>query len=108
MTKKPPTPTPPEPAPEPSTKKTRISQTDIPRVSLAQALRVTQALAQYGKQPVRPLDIASALSMSPTSGPFRELCGAAIGYGLTDGGPQRPDDLADESRPPCRVPARRG
>jgi hypothetical protein len=90
MTTKPPTPTPPEPAKEPSTKRTRISQTDIPRVPLAQALRVTQALAQYGKQPVRPLDIASALSMSPTSGPFRELCGAAIGYGLTDGGPNAP------------------
>ncbi len=25
--------------------------------------------------------------MSPTSGPFRTLCGAAVGYGLTDGGP---------------------
>jgi predicted nucleotide-binding protein len=25
--------------------------------------------------------------MSPTSGPFRQLCGAAIGYGLTEGGP---------------------
>ncbi|HVC36252.1 MAG TPA: TIR domain-containing protein [Candidatus Dormibacteraeota bacterium] len=25
--------------------------------------------------------------MSPSSGPFRSLCGAAIGYGITDGGP---------------------
>ena len=25
--------------------------------------------------------------MSPTSGTFRDLCGASIGYGLTDGGP---------------------
>lgn len=66
----------------------RVSQTDVPRVPLAQALRVPTALAeQYGKEPARPLEIAAALEMSPTAGPFRELCGAAIGYGLTDGGP---------------------
>jgi predicted nucleotide-binding protein len=69
-------------------KRRRISQTDVPRVTLSQALRVPRALADhYAKQPARPLDVASALEMSPTSGPFRELCGAAIGYGLTDGGP---------------------
>ena len=28
--------------------------------------------------------------MSPTSGPFRQLCGAAVGYGVTDGGPNAP------------------
>lgn len=71
-----------------SERRRRISQTEIPRVTLEQAIRVPQALAeQYGKQPARPFDVAAALEMSPTSGPFRELCGAAIGYGLTDGGP---------------------
>jgi len=69
-------------------KRRRISQTDVPRVTLDQALRVPRALADhYAKEPARPLDMADALEMSPTSGPFRELCGAAIGYGLTDGGP---------------------
>jgi hypothetical protein len=74
---------------EPSKRRrTPISQTDIPRISLKQALRVPRALAEhYARKPVRPLDIAAALEMSPTSGPFRELCGAAIGYGLTEGGP---------------------
>lgn len=71
-----------------SARRRRISQTEIPRVTLDQAIRVPIALAeQYAKQPARPLDVAAALEMSPTSGPFRELCGAAIGYGLTDGGP---------------------
>jgi hypothetical protein len=57
-------------------------------VSLRQALRVPQAIADsYAKQSTRPLDLAAALDMSPTSGGFRELCGAALGYGLTDGGP---------------------
>jgi Predicted nucleotide-binding protein containing TIR-like domain len=68
--------------------RTKISQTDIPRVTLDQALRVPRAIAdQYGKTPTRPLDVAAALNMTPTAGSFRELCGASIGYGLTEGGP---------------------
>jgi predicted nucleotide-binding protein len=66
----------------------KVSQADVPSVSLTQALRVPIAIAeQYAKEPTRPLDVAAALEMSPTSGPFRALCGAAIGYGLTEGGP---------------------
>lgn len=69
-------------------KRRKISQTDIPSVTLTQALRVPTAIADhYAKSPTRPLDVAAALEMSPTSGPFRALCGAAIGYGLTEGGP---------------------
>lgn len=68
--------------------KKRISQSDIPGVSLLQALRVPQIIAdEYGKSSTRPIDVASGLNMSPTSGSFRTLCGAALGYGLTDGGP---------------------
>jgi predicted nucleotide-binding protein len=69
-------------------KKKKVSQTDVPGVTLDQALRVARVIAaEYGKSPTRPLDVAAALEMSPTSGPFRQLCGASIGYGLTDGGP---------------------
>ena len=76
----------------PSTKQVKkISQSDIPSVSLEQALRVPVAIAEnYAKSPTRPFDLAAALNMTPTSGPFRQLCGAAIGYGLTDGGPNAP------------------
>lgn len=77
-----------EPPPPTESTRSRISQTDVPSVSLEQALRVPRAIAEnYGKRPTRPLDVAAALEMSPTSGPFRQLCGAAIGYGLTEGGP---------------------
>jgi predicted nucleotide-binding protein len=66
----------------------KISQTDIPSVSLENAIRIPKAIADnYAKSPTRPLDVAAALNMSPTSGAFRQVCGAAIGYGLTDGGP---------------------
>jgi hypothetical protein len=69
-------------------KRKYISQTDVPRTTLENALRVPRVLAdQYGMRPTRPLDVAAGLDMSPTSGTFRELCGAAIGYGLTEGGP---------------------
>ena len=69
-------------------KKSRISQADVPSITLEKAMRVPRALADYyASHPARPLDVASALEMSPSSGPFRTICGAAIGYGLTDGGP---------------------
>lgn len=70
------------------TKRSRISQGDIPSYSLEKARRVPQALADnYGSHPTRPIDVASALGMQPSSGGFRGFLGAAIGYGLTEGGP---------------------
>lgn len=75
-----------------ASKKSRISQADVPSFSLEKALRVPRALAEnYASHPTRPIDVASALEMQPSSGPFRTLCGAAIGYGLTDGGPNAPE-----------------
>lgn len=72
----------------PAKKRGYISQSNVPRVTLEQALKVPRILAeQYGKKAVRPIDVAKALNMSPTSSTFRHLCGASVGYGLTDGGP---------------------
>lgn len=72
----------------PASKRSRVSQGDIPALPLEKARRVASAIAEnYASDPTRPLDVASALNVSPTSGPFRTLCGAALGYGLTDGGP---------------------
>ena len=66
----------------------RLMQTDVPRVSLEQALRVPRAISEnYAGEPTRPIDVAVALDMTPTAGRFRDICGAAIGYGLTVGGP---------------------
>lgn len=72
-------------------RRSRISQADIPSISLEKARRIPQAIADnYGSGATRPLDVASAIDMTPSSGNFRVLCGAAVGYGLTDGGPNAP------------------
>jgi predicted nucleotide-binding protein len=68
-------------------KRIYISQSDVPNSSLEQALRVPEAiLNNYADGPATPLQLASALNMSPASGPFRSICGASIAYGLTEGG----------------------
>ncbi len=64
-----------------------LSQTDVPSVSLDKALAIAQAIADnYGYKPSTPIQVASALEVQPTSGPFRMLTGASIAYGLTKGG----------------------
>lgn len=64
-----------------------ISQSDVPGYSLEQAMKVPQAITEhYASDPVSPLLLASALNMSPSSSSFRQLCGASIAYGLSEGG----------------------
>ncbi len=64
-----------------------MSQADVPSYGLEEALRVPKAIYEnYGGKPVTPIQLAQALEMLPTSGPFKMLCGASIAYGLTDGG----------------------
>lgn len=73
--------------PENSKKRTRISQGEVPAYPLDQALRIAQALVDnYASQPAKPLEVAAAIDMSPSSGPYRTLTGASIAYGLTEGG----------------------
>lgn len=68
-------------------KRQYLSQTDVPGSSLENALRVARAISEnYAGDSVTPLQLAAALEMSPSSGPFRMLCGTSIAYGLTDGG----------------------
>ena len=51
------------------------------------ALRVAKAIYDnYGKDATKPLRVAQAMNMSPTTGSFRMMTGAAVAYGLTDGG----------------------
>lgn len=77
----------PEVAVEEGKKRAYIPQTDVPNNSLEDALRVPRALVDNcaGKA-ATPLQVASALNMTPSSGTFRNLCGSAIAYGLTSGG----------------------
>lgn len=75
-----------------SSRRSRISQEEVPAYSLEQALRVPRAIADgYAYKPTRPLNVAGAMKVSPTSGPFRMLTGAAIAYGLTSGGAFAPE-----------------
>jgi len=64
-----------------------ISQADVPSYSLDKATTIPRAIADnYGYKPSTPLQVAKALDVAPTSGPFKMLAGAAIAYGLTSGG----------------------
>lgn len=68
-----------------------LSQSDVPRHSLEEALRVPRSLfEQFGMRATRPISLAQALELQPNSSHFRTLLGAAIAYGLTTGGPNAP------------------
>ena len=69
-------------------RRTRVSQSDVSEPHARSSRRIPQAIADsYAKEPATPLQVGIALDMKPTTGHFRTLCGAALGYGLTDGGP---------------------
>lgn len=68
-------------------RRTQIRQAEVPSFSLQQAIRVPRAIADhFGHRPTRPLQVAKAMELAPDSGNFRMLCGAAVAYGLTEGG----------------------
>ncbi len=71
----------------PEERRAKISQTDIPNVSLEQSLRIAHAIwDNFAGKGAAPHNVARALDLSPTSGGWRNLCGASIAYGLTEGG----------------------
>jgi predicted nucleotide-binding protein len=74
------------PSPE-SPKQQRISQSLFPSMSLFQALRVAQAIwDELAGEGGRPIDVAAAMKIQPSGGAWRSICGAAIAFGLTEGG----------------------
>src|SRR5947209_6282924 len=71
----------------PPPRRPRISQTDVPGVSIGDALRIAIALRDaYNLGPATPVDVGVAIGIAPTSGSFRTLAGASIAYGITTGG----------------------
>lgn len=67
-------------------RRTNLRQTDVPGCSLDQALRIARAIREnYAGKPTAPLRVASAMNYQPRSGPFRQLCGSSVAYGLTEG-----------------------
>lgn len=71
---------------ESGTKQSKVSQGELPAVSLGTALRVAQGLQdQFAGRDAAPHDVALAIDVSPTSSSWRMLSGAAVAYGLTSG-----------------------
>lgn len=67
-------------------RKARLSQSDVPRHTLREALTVAQGIVDnFGGHAASPPQIALALGVSPTSSSWRTLTGAAVAYGLTTG-----------------------
>ncbi|HEU0180038.1 MAG TPA: TIR domain-containing protein [Blastocatellia bacterium] len=73
----------------PEKKRTYLKQTDVPGATLDEALRVPRAiLDNYAGDPTPPLMVAQALSVDPNGTQLKVLSGAAIAYGLLEGGAQ--------------------
>src|SRR5882672_9007544 len=71
------------------TKRSYLKQSDVPAASLDEALRVPQAiLDHYAGKPTAPLYVAKALNVDPKGSQLQVLSGAAIAFGLTEGGSQ--------------------
>ena len=76
-------------AAEPKKPKPRLFQEDVPSYSLDQALRVARSIGDnYGFRPTKPVNVAGAMGMTHTAGPFRAITGASVAYGLTTGAAQ--------------------
>ena len=69
------------------TKRPYVSQGDIPKSTLKEALKIAQCLQdEFAGAPTVPHQLAVALNL-PTQGKvWANLCGASIAYGLTEGG----------------------
>lgn len=64
-----------------------VPQSLLPKRKLRDAMLIPQAiLDNFGGRDAAPHQIAMAIDTSPTSSAWRDLTGAAIAYGLTDGG----------------------
>lgn len=73
----------------PATKRPYLKQADVPATTLDDALRVPQAIFDhYAGKPTTPLHLAKALDVDPKGSQIRVLTGAAMAFGLVDGGAQ--------------------
>lgn len=68
-------------------KTNRMSQGEMPRSTLKEAMILSKALAdEFAGEGATPIDLAEAVKRSPSSSAWRFLTGAAVAYGLIDGG----------------------
>jgi len=70
-------------------KRSYLKQSDVPSASLEEALRVPQSIIEnYAGRPTGPLLVAKALNVDPKGSQLKVLSGAAIAFGLIEGGAQ--------------------
>lgn len=70
-------------------KRSYLRQTDVPIASLDEAIRVPLVIFdQYAGKPTAPFNVAKALNVDPKGSQLRVLSGAAIAFGLIEGGAQ--------------------
>jgi predicted nucleotide-binding protein len=73
----------------PVTKRVYLKQTDVPSATLEEALRLPQViLDHYAGKPSTPLQVAKGLNIDPKGSQIKLLSGAAMAYGLIEGGAQ--------------------
>ncbi len=73
----------------PTLKRAYVKQTDVPSASLTDTLRLPQAIMDhYAGKATSPLHVAKALNIDPGGSQIRVLSGAAIAFGLIEGGAQ--------------------
>lgn len=64
-----------------------VQQSLLPKRKLRDAMIIPQAIIDnFGGKDAAPHQVAMAIESSPTSSSWRDLSGAAMAYGLTDGG----------------------
>jgi len=70
-------------------KRKYLKQSDVPSASLDEALRIPEAiLDHYAGEPTAPLYVAKALNVDPKGSQLKLLSGAAIAFGVSEGGSQ--------------------
>lgn len=78
-------------------KRTYLKQSDVPAASLDDALRVPESIFDhYGGKSATPMQVAKALNLDPKGSQIRVLSGAAIAFGLIEGGAQAASITATE------------
>jgi len=73
----------------PKKKRSYLKQSDVPSASLDEALRIPRAIFEhYAGAPTTPFNVAKALDLDPKGSQLKVISGAAIAFGLTEGGSQ--------------------
>jgi predicted nucleotide-binding protein len=70
-------------------KRSYLKQSDVPSASLEEALRIPKAILEhYAGSPTTPFNVAKAMDLDPKGSQLKLISGAAIAFGLTEGGSQ--------------------